>query len=148
MNQFSSLEELSLDGFQIVKADMFAHLQRTGDPTCSIWPSKLAFNKQALSALNNCEYVRIEVNPTTKSLIVIPVTSNDNNGIRWVKGQKTQTLRNMESKQFGTEIYRSWGLNPEYNYRATGRLVSCSKKVMLLFDFSEAEVWKTNKGGE
>ena len=147
MNQFTSLEEMSLDGFQIVKADMFAHMPRKGDATCTIWPTKLSFSKLALEGLNNCEFIRIEVNPTSKCLIVIPVTSSDNNCIRWIKGQKTQALRNMESKQFGTEIYRSWGLDPAYNYRAVGRLVSCNKKVMMLFDFNNAEVWKTKKGG-
>lgn len=147
MSQFTSLEELSLDGFQIVKADMFAHLPRKGDPTCSIWPTKLSFSKLALTGLNNCEYIRIEVNPNTKCLVVIPVTSTDNNGIRWIKGQKTFSIRNMESKRFGEEIYKTWNLDPDYNYRAVGHLVSCNKKVMMLFDFNDAEVWKTNKDG-
>ena len=43
------------------------------------------------------------------------------------------------------EIYRAWGLDPEYNYRAVGRLVSARNKIMLLFDFSNAENWKTKK---
>ncbi|MBQ3372822.1 MAG: hypothetical protein IJI45_04830 [Anaerolineaceae bacterium] len=51
----------------------------------------------------------------------------------------------MESKLFGDEIYRAWGLDPEYNYRAVGRLVSARNKIMLLFDFSNAENWKTKK---
>lgn len=148
MNHFLTLEELSLDGFQIVKPDMFSHLPRPGDPTCSIWPSKLAFNKQTLATLNNCEYVKIEVNPTSKRLVVIPATSADNDSIRWVKGQKTQAIRNMESKRFGTEIYKTWSLDPEYNYRAVGHLVSCNKKVMILFDFNNAESWKTKKGDQ
>ena len=49
-----------------------------------------------------------------------------------------------KSKLFGDEIYRAWGLDPEYNYRAVGRLVSARNKIMLLFDFSKAENWKTN----
>lgn len=147
MSQFTTLEELSLDGFQIVKADMFAHLPHKGDPTCSIWPTKLSFSKLVLTSLNNCEYVRIEINPTTKCLIVIPVTSTDNNGIRWIKGQKNFTIRNMESKRFGAEIYKIWKLDTNYNYRTVGHLVSCNKKVMMLFDFKDAEVWKTSNGG-
>lgn len=30
----SILEEISLDGFQVVKADMFMHLPRKGEPSC------------------------------------------------------------------------------------------------------------------
>ena len=51
----------------------------------------------------------------------------------------------MESRTFGEQLYQSWGLDPEYNYRAIGRLVSVNQKVMLLFDFSQPEMWKAKK---
>ncbi len=139
------LEEMSLDGFQIVRSDMFLHLPRKVDPTCTIKPTKLSFSRMSLDALNNCEFVRIEVNPTTKCLLVSPSLSNDKDSIRWTKGQKQKTARNMESRRFGDEIYRVWELDPEYNYRAVGRLVSARNKIMLLFDFSKTEIWKTKK---
>ena len=148
MAPISPIEEVSLDGFQIVSSDMFVHHSRKSDATCSIRPTKLSFSKLVLSSLNNCEYVRIEVNPKTKCLMVIPVTSSDKNCIRWIKGQKEFIIRNMESKSFGNLIYSTWGLNPDYNYRAIGRLVTVNKKVMMLFDFNDAEFWKTNKDGE
>lgn len=148
MVQMSPIEEVSLDGFQIVSSDMFVHLPRKTEATCSIWPSKLSFSKLVLSGLNNCEYVRIEVNPKTKCLVVIPVTSSDKNSIRWIKGQKEFMIRNMESKRFGELIYNAWGLDPDYNYRAVGRLVTVNKKVMMLFDFNDAELWKTHQGGK
>ena len=53
----SAVEELSLDGFQIVKSEMFLHLSRKADPTCTIWPTKISFSRMSLTALNNCEYV-------------------------------------------------------------------------------------------
>lgn len=148
MAQISPIEEVSLDGFQIVSSDMFIHLPRKGEPTCSIWPTKLSFNKMVLSSLNNCEYVRIEVNPKTKRLVVIPVTSSDKNCIRWIMGGKELFMRKMESKRFGKMIYNTWDLDPDYNYRAIGRLVTVNKKVMMMFDFNDAEVWKTNKDGK
>lgn len=145
MAQINAVEEVSLDGFQIVAAEMFVHLPRKGEATCSIWPSKLSFSKLVLSSLNNCEYVRIEINPITKCLVVMPVTSSDKNSIRWIKGQKEFTVRNMESKRFGDQIYSMWGLDPNYNYRAIGHLVTANKKVMMLFDFNTAELWKSKK---
>lgn len=65
----------------------------------------------------------------------------------YIKGQKSFTVRNMESKNFGDLLYSTWGLNPECNYRTTGKLVSSKGKVMLLFNFSDAEMWKTKKVG-
>ena len=143
----SPVEEMSLEGFQIVKSEMFMHPPRKADPTCSIWPTKISFNKMSLQALNNCEYIRLEVNPMTKCLLVSPISSSDKDSIRWVKGQKEQNSRNMESRIFGEQIYRAWGLDSEYNYRAIGKLVSARNKIMLLFDFSKAEIWKTHKLG-
>ena len=148
MAQINPIEEVSLEGFQIVASDMFVHLPRKSDATCTIWPTKLSFSKLVLSGLNNCEYVRIEVNPKTKCLVVMPVTSSDKNCIRWIKGHKEFMIRNMESKRFGELIYNTWGLDPDYNYRAVGRLVTVNKKVMMLFDFNDAELWKTHKGGK
>lgn len=146
MNHFTAFEEISLDGFQIVKSEMFLHLSRKSGPTCTLWPTRVSFSKLALTKLNNCEYVRIEVNPKTKSLIVIPVSSSDKNSIRWVKNQKEYGVRMLESRQFGEEIYRAWKLDSNYNYRAVGRLVSSKdNKVMLLFDFKNAEAWKTKQ---
>ena len=54
----------------------------------------------------------------------------------------------MESKAFGEQLYQSWGLDPEYNYRAVDRLVSVNQKVMMFFDFRESEMWenKTQEG--
>lgn len=75
----------------------------------------------------------------------MPVTSTDKDSIRWAKGDKDKTVRNMESRIFGEQLYQSWGLDSEYNYRAIGRLVSVNQKVMLLFDFSQPEMWKAKK---
>ena len=146
MAQINPIEEVSLDGFQIVASDMFVHLPRKSDATCTIWPTKLSFSKLVLSSLNNCEYVRIEVNPRTKCLIVLPVSSADKNSIRWIKGTKEFSVRNMESRRFGEQVYKSWGLDMDYNYRAIGRLVTANQKVMMLFDFNDAESWKTQRG--
>ena len=85
------------------------------------------------------------MNPTTKCLLVCPVTSSDKDGIRWIKGEKEKFLRNLESKAFGEQLYRKWNLDPDYTYRSVGHLVTANQKVMILFDFSHPEVWKTCK---
>lgn len=142
MNQPNTMEEVSLDGFQVVHSEMFAHIPRKSEATCTIWPTRIAFSTLCLQLLNGCGYIRIEVNPKTKRLLVIPSMSNNKDSIRWVAGTKLDQIRSMESKAFGTEIYRQWNLDPGCNYRTMGRLVCANQKVMLLFDFTEAEIWK------
>ena len=145
MTQFNPIEEMTLEGFQIVSSNMFVHLPRKSDATCTIWPTRISFSKLALEYLHFCEYIKLQVNPKTKCLLVMPVTSTDKDSIRWAKGDKDKTVRNMESRIFGEQLYQSWGLDPEYNYRSIGRLVSVNQKVMLLFDFSQPEMWKAKK---
>lgn len=145
MNQFSPIEEMTLDGFQIVSASMFHHPPRKCEATCTIWPTRISFNKLTLEKLHYCDYIKIQVNPTTKCLLLSPVTSSDKDSIRWVKGEKEKFLRNLESKAFGEHLYQKWGLDADYNYRTVGRLVTVNQKVMILFDFNHPEVWKTSK---
>ena len=135
------LEEMDLTGFKIVSSEMFVPKYKRVHPGCSLWPVKVCFNKTSLQALNNCEYVMMQVNPETKGLLILPVSSKDKDSIRWVKGQKEIFSRTMESKAFCDELYKTWGLDPESNYRAVGRLVSVKNKVALLYDFSSATKW-------
>ena len=145
MNQFSPIEEMTIDGFQIVSASMFHHPPRKCEATCTIWPTRISFNKLTLEKLHYCDYIKIQVNPTTKCLLLSPVTSSDKDSIRWMKGEKEKFLRNLESKAFGEQLYQKWGLDADYNYRTVGRLVTVNHKVMILFDFNHPEVWKTTK---
>lgn len=145
MSQFIPIEEMSLDGYQIVNAGLSHHPARKCEATCTVWPSRISFNKLALEKLHYCDYIKIQVNPTTKCLLVCPVTSSDKDGIRWIKGEKEKFLRNLESKAFGEQLYQKWNLDPDYTYRSVGHLVTVNQKVMILFDFSHPEVWKTCK---
>ena len=88
MSQFIPIEEMSLDGYQIVNAGLFHHPARKCEATCTVWPSRISFNKLALEKLHYCDYIKIQVNPTTKCLLVCPVTSSDKDGIRWIKGER------------------------------------------------------------
>ena len=73
MSQFIPIEEMSLDGYQIVNAGLFHHPARKCEATCTVWPSRISFNKLALEKLHYCDYIKIQVNPTTKCLLVCPV---------------------------------------------------------------------------
>ena len=98
------LSEISLEGFQVVSGQMFAHLPRKSDATCTLWPSSISFSKQSVVLLNNCEHIRIEINPATRGLLVVPVTSKDQDGIRWIKNVKEPVARKIECMRLGVGI--------------------------------------------
>ena len=136
------IQEISLDGFQVVSGEMFTNYTRTTNPTVTLWNSSLSFSKAALISLNGCERIRLEINPNTKCLLIVPVTTKDKDNVNWVKGIKEQVPGKMECKRFTAQLYKTWNLNPEFVYRTAGRVVTAKNKVMLLFDFNKAESWK------
>ena len=75
-------------------------------------------------------------------MLVVPVTEKDKDNVRWTKNSKDPAVRMIECVAFTSQLYESWHWENELAYRATGRIVSSDKKVMLLFDFSDAESWK------
>ncbi len=143
MNFENQIKNISLDGFQIVKSKYFS---RQNEPVMSLFSSAIAFNITAQNALNRCEFVEIYLNEKKKSIIIIPAAgSKENEAVRWRSGKEEPRYSRVECSMFAKPIFESWGLNPKYHYKATGKLVQCDKKVMLLFDFTDTEVWQGSK---
>lgn len=137
-----SIPEISREGFQVVSADMFQHSQRMNVPTATLWINSISFSKATLVALNSCERIRIEVNPQTRCILIMPVTAKDKDSVKWVKTGKEPTVRKIECRPFTEQLYEKWGWINDHAYRATGKIVTADKKVMMLFDFSDPESWK------
>ncbi len=141
----SSIQEISMDGFQVVSGDMFNQVQRTNTPTITLWYNSISFGKASLVSLNTCDRIRIEVNPAKKCILLVPATSKDKDSVRWLKSGKYPQSRKIDCVQFTSKLYETWGWKKENCYRTTGRLVMADQKVMLLFDFSEPECWEYKK---
>ena len=142
-DQITPMQEISIDGFQVVSGSMFAHMPRSMRPTCTIWPDSICFSKYSIYMLNNCEHVRIEVNTAKRCMLIVPVTSGDRDGVRWAK-LKNQNVeaRKLDCKQFTLPLYDAWDWDRLNVYRTSGQLVTADKKVMLLYDFNYPENWK------
>ena len=146
--QLSDLQEVSMEGFQVVSSSMFSHFPRTSEPSCTMWYSSISFSKSAVNALNGCERVLIQVNAKTKGILIVPVTSKDKDGIQWLKDSKIVEAKKMDCKAFTSQLFQTWGFDPEYVYRSYGRVVTAKKKVMLLFEFKNPESWKCRSKGK
>ena len=145
MATLEELQEISMEGFQVVSGDMFRHVSRLNAPTVTLWYNSISFSKAALVALNSCERVRIEVNAKTRCILLVPVTVKDKDGIRWMKTGKAPQARRLECKAFTSQLYEQWGWKEDFVYRTVGRIVTADNKVMLLFNFSDPENWKFNE---
>lgn len=141
----NEVEEISMDGFQVVSGEYFSHSPNLVSPSCTIWSSGITFNKVALTALNSCERIRIEIHPQKKCVLIVPVTMKDKDGILWRKNIKEYATRRIECVRFTSSLYEMWGWDAELTYRALGRIVTVDRKVLLLFDFNTAEQWKSKE---
>ena len=51
----------------------------------------------------------------------------------------------MECVRFSSRLYEMWSWDTGCVYRAVGHIVTMDNKVMLLFDFSSPERWKSKE---
>ncbi len=141
-NTIISVPEISLDGFQVVSGSMFKRTARVHVPSITIWANCISFSKATIVALNNCDCIRIEVNPVTRRMLLVPVGEQDKDAIYWTKNGKNGQSKRIECIAFTSQLFEQWGWNIDSVYRGQGRLVTVEQRVMLLFDFSSPESWR------
>lgn len=134
-----NINEISLDGFQIVRGQYFS---RQIEPSFTIWHNRVAFNLAALNSLNNCETISILVNNRTRCAILKPVPSKDRDAINWLRPMENEKYKKLECSRFTHQLFDIWGWDKDCHYRTNGKLVKAEKKLMLLFDFTKPEVWR------
>jgi len=136
------VENISLEGFQVVRGRYFAHYM---EPTMAIRQNNISFNTPARAILQHCENVRILLNDKTKRILVDSSSSNEPDAVRWVKQDDKKKYDPIECTAFVKNLREAWKLDPKCNYRLVGRPVTCNRKIMLLFDMATAEKYPCKK---
>lgn len=139
------IPEIDMRGFKVVSSELFTSYHKMYGITCTIWDMGITFSKASVNALNGCERIRIEIHPSKKQLLIVPVTEKDKDGILWLKGVKEPVPKRIQCKTFTNMLYETWQLDKSYAFRALGRIVSNDKKVMILYDFNNHEKWKNKE---
>ena len=137
-----TINEISIDGFKVVSADYFTSITKPSSPTLTVWDGRIGFTKQDILMLNSCDSILIQVHSEEKKILVVPTKSIDKDAIKWIKKNEPLEARKITCQKLTDKIYDIWGWDKDYIYRALGKLVTSNNKVMLLFDFENAEKWK------
>ena len=140
--------DISLEGYKVVRGQYFSRLI---EPNMSIWHRSVQFNEPAYNALGNCESIQILVHPTERKIVIKPILSKDPEAINWIRDMSRPKSTKLECSMFTKSLYEAWGWDEKLRYRTIGKLVKFDRKLMLLFDFSNPEVWegmKLVKGNE
>ena len=140
------IPEVKKEGFLVVSRDLYSENQKQ-PIACKITDKNITFTKSSIVALVNCEKVLIEINVDTKQIIVAPAAQGDKDSVRWIKSPKDVTPRIIECSRFTNQVYDIWKWDKEKSYKGKGKVVSVDKKIMILYDFKDAEaVEKKNRG--
>ena len=134
-----SMNEVSLDGFQIVPGMMF---NRANDPTMTLWYGSVAFNHICFEAFNDCAAIQIRVNTKDRKIAIMPCPSKDKDAISWLKPSQKQKSKKLDCGKFTQPLFHMWDWDKELHYRTVGKVETSGGKVMILFDFSHPEAWK------
>lgn len=133
------IRDISMDGFQVIRGRYFS---RQLEPALTRWNTSISFNIPAYTALNNCESIQLLVNPDTKRILIKPSLSKDQDAINWIKDLSSPKSTKLECSMFTKQLFERWGLDKTMRYRTDGKLVQFDRKLMLLFDFNNPEIWK------
>ena len=136
------ISDVSLEGFQVVRGQYFS---RVLEPALTIKPSSLTFSMAAYQALHMCESVQILVNTEDRKILVRPIGSSEPDAVNWIKNMDKPSAKAIECTSFTRTLYDVWRLNPKRRYRTNGKLVKFDKKLMLMFDFTDPDMFEGMK---
>jgi hypothetical protein len=136
LNNESLIQNINLEGFQVVQGQLFKNERRS---IMTIFQNEVAFTREAHRDLNNCTAIQILVNVDSKAIIVRPSASTDENAIVWERQLKDTYVPRFSCPCLTKQLYAVWNWNVKYRYKTEGRIVRCEKKVMILYEFSDAK---------
>ncbi|MCM1545506.1 MAG: hypothetical protein NC033_00575 [Clostridiales bacterium] len=136
------MTEVDLSGFQVVNSQYFSSLTA---PSMTIWPDSISFSGATFATLNNYDAISILLSANEKKILITATSSHDPNAIEWRKNSSTQKYCKLSCATFARKLFERWKLDEKCRYRTLGRLVRANKKIMILFDFSQCEIWREGK---
>ena len=132
------IDEIDLKDFMVVKKEFFA---KEKIPSLTLGTTFISMNRDCHTLLERCEYVQFRVAMKQKGIIIAPISSSGESAVAWKGiGLKAQHIK-LYCPQLSMQLYKEWGLNPEYQYKMRGELISPEKKIILHFSLFDADVY-------
>ena len=138
--------DFSYDGYQVVRAEFFAHLY---EPSVTLNKETVSVNAACLRKLPDFEYVQFLVNPGEKKLAVKPCSEDMKDSFRWCTGDgKKRKPKKITCKIFFAKVMNLMDWDPRYRYKILGKLIRAKDDSLFVFDLSSAEAYHNRAKGE
>ena len=139
----ADVPEFSYDGYQVVRAEFFAHLF---EPSVTLNKETVSVNMACLRKLPNTEYVQFLVNPVERKLAVKPCSEDMKDSFRWSSGEgKKSKPKKITCRIFFAKVMDLMGWDPKNRYKILGKLMRNKGDTIFVFDLNSAETYQ-NKG--
>lgn len=131
--------ELSMDGFQVVRREFFAH---TKEPAISFSRYQVYVNAVCLAQFEGAGCAQVLVEPHRHILALRPCQNPLRDALFWcgTSGGRRRP-RKSTCKLFFAKIASMMGWNHNYRYKLLGRLVRANGEALLVFDLTTAEAY-------
>ena len=138
--------DFSYDGYQVVRAEFFAHLY---EPSVTLNKETVSVNAACLRKLPGFEYVQFLVNPGEKKLAVKPCSEDMKDSFRWCTGDgKKRKPKKITCKIFFAKVMSLMDWDPRYRYKILGKLIRTKDDSIFVFDLNSAEAYHNRAKGE
>lgn len=136
-------KELSYDGYQVVRKELFAHLR---DPAITIRKDSVTFNTACINGMEDVVYIHMMFNKELKRIVVEGCDENDKDALRWcVAKPDKRKSRKMMGRPFSELIYREMGWEEGCRYKILGYRIQFEGKTLYVFDLNVPEVFLEKK---
>lgn len=131
--------ELSMDGFQVVRREFFAH---TKEPSFIFNRYQAYVNASCLAQFKNTECAQVLINPQKHILALRPCRNSLRDSLLWcVASDGRRKPRKSTCKLFFAKIAAMMGWNQNFRYKILGRLICANGEALLVFDLATAEAY-------
>ena len=144
-NNPEEMEELvSLAGYQVTKAELFAHSR---EPAITIWDSRIKFNMACLRRFPGVTHIQILIHPEKKRLIIRRHDADAPDSLRWARGGGEKELMNRDllCKIFAAKVFDLMGWDTQYRYKMMGKPAVCDGEMLFLFKLTDFELFAKGK---
>ena len=117
-------EEVSLAGYQVAKAEFFAH---TREPAVTVWDNKIKFNMACLRKFPGVKYIQLLIH-------------------RWASGggESERKNRDMICQMFAAKLFDLMEWNKECRYKMLGKPAVYNGEALYLFKLNDFEMFVNN----
>ena len=133
-------EQFSLDNYQVVRREFFAHLS---EPAVTFYNCKFYVNAACLHRFPGVDYVQALVNQEKKVLVLLPCEEGARDAVPWsIRGRGKPKPKQVTCKLFTYKLFTLMEWAPQHRYKIMGKIIHARDTYLIAFDLTAPEVYE------